>query len=98
MEHITALTQQAEAFLMGPDFFYYHGVVLTLLWFVVCNIGILMRKVSLILHALIFFLVDVTTVLFSVGALCRVYPYLDRFTSWSPIKQGHIVGGIYLII
>jgi hypothetical protein len=98
MEHIHSVKSQAEAFLMSPDFFYYHGIVLSVLWFVVCNIGILLRKVSVYLHAFVFFFVDVTTVVFTVGAIYRVYPYLDRFASKSIIKQGHIIGGIDLLI
>lgn len=98
MEHVHQVTTQIEEFIRHKDFFYYHGVVLTFLWFVLSTIGILLRKVSKQLHALAFFVVDVVTAFFIIGAIIRVYPYLSRFDSWSFVKKCHIIGGkLYLI-
>lgn len=90
---------QALLFIKGEKFFEYHGLVLALLWFFAAPTAILLRKVSKQVHAACFFLIDVTTIFFILGAGIRVYPYIDKFSTWSPIKQGHTVGGkikIYL--
>lgn len=56
-----------------------------------------MKRVNIYLHALCFFLIDVST-LFLVGG--AIYRYLPRFASageWSTVKQVHIFGGIILL-
>ncbi len=87
---------QIVTFVNGKDFFFYHGYGLTLIWVVASVIGVLMKKVNIYLHALCFFLIDVST-LFLVGG--AIYRYLPRFASageWSTVKQVHIFGGIDL--
>ena len=98
MEHVEQVLAQATTFIQSKEFFYYHGLVMSLLWFFASPIGILLRKVSVYLHATVFFLIDVTTAFFIVGALIRVYPYFGYFTSWPLIKQAHISAGIYITI
>jgi len=95
---ISAITQPIIDFINHPDFFYYHGVTLAFLWFIAANIAILLRSVSRTLHALCFFVIDVTTIFFLVGGLIRVYPSFEKFATWNPIKQGHVIGGISIFI
>ena len=93
MQVLHDLVGQASAFIASPDFFYYHGLVLAILWFFVVNVAILMRSLSRTLHGLCFFAIDVTTAFFIIGALIRVWHHIDKFAEWSIIKQGHIMGG-----
>jgi len=85
-------------FIAGDSFFYYHGIVLALNWFIFSLIAILLRKTSITLHALAFNLIDISTGFFVVGALLRVYPHIDAWDSWSLLFKGHFIGGIHILI
>ena len=93
MQAFDRLVDQASTFIASPNFFYYHGLVLATLWFFAVNLAILMRSLSRTLHGLCFFAIDVTTAFFIIGALLRVWHHIDKFTEWSLIKQGHVIGG-----
>lgn len=57
-------------------------------------IAILARKVSVYLHATLFFFIDVATAFFIIGGMIRVYPYLFiKWDEWSLLKKGHFIGG-----
>jgi hypothetical protein len=90
---VQGTVDKALAFIRGSDFFFYHGLVLALLWFFAAPLAILLRKVSKQIHGACFFFIDVTTVFFLVGAGIRVYPHISNFPQWSIIKQGHIAAG-----
>jgi hypothetical protein len=93
MEVLHGALDKINTFIFSQDFFWWHGVVLAFLWFFAALIAILLRKVAIILHATAFFIIDVITAFFLVGAMMRVYPHLENFGTWSLIKQGHIIGG-----
>jgi len=97
MNFINPYIDQANTFIHSDDFFYYHGIILISLWFFGSIIAILMRKVSIIGHALLFNIVDFTTSFFIIGAMIRVYPHIsDRWDQWSLLKKGHFIGGILI--
>ena len=79
MEHIHQVTSRITEFIHHKEFFYYHGAVLAFAWFIGATIAILLRRVSKQLHALCFFIIDVVTAFFLIGAIIRVYPYLSKF-------------------
>lgn len=79
MEHIHQVTSQITGFIYHKEFFYYHGAVLAFAWFIASTIAILLRRVSKQLHALCFFIIDVITAFFLIGAMMRVFPYLSKF-------------------
>lgn len=99
MESLSHLLEPVNTFIKGDTFFHYHGLVLSSLWMVGAVIAILARKVSVYLHASLFFIIDVTTAFFIVGAMLRVYPYITvKWDDWSVLKKGHFIGGIHLFI
>jgi hypothetical protein len=88
------LLSQVNAFIRGDSFFYYHGVVLSVAWLFGAVVAILSRKVSITLHALLFFVIDFLSAFFIVGGMMRVYPYLlEKWNVWPLLKTGHFVGG-----
>ena len=76
MESLTHLLEPVNAFIRSDDFFHYHGLVLSTSWIILSVVAILLRKVSVLIHATLFFLIDVATAFFIIGAMIRVYPYL----------------------
>jgi hypothetical protein len=74
MESVNQLLGEVDSFIKGDSFFFYHGVVLASLWIVGSVVAILLRKVSVTLHALLFFVIDAVTAFFIVGGMLRVYP------------------------
>ena len=98
MEHFNQLLSEVNAFIRGDDFFHYHGLVLGSAWLIGSVIAILARKVSVNLHAFLFFLIDASTAFFLVGAMLRVYPYIpEKWDVWPLIKKGHFIGGIWFL-
>ena len=65
-------------------------------WIVLSVVAILLRKVSVLLHATLFFFIDFATAFFIIGAMIRVYPYISvKWDDWSLLKKGHFIGGIF---
>lgn len=96
MDSIYQLLEPVTAFIKGKEFFYYHGLVLSVGWLLLSVVAILLRKVSVQLHALLFFLIDASTAFFIIGGMIRVYPYISvKWDEWSGLKKGHFIGGKY---
>lgn len=94
MEGINSAVAQVNTFIRGDQFFEWHGIVLASCWLVGAVIAILARKVSVQLHAILFFLIDAATAFFIVGAMIRVYPHMqERFNEWDIVKKSHFIGG-----
>lgn len=88
------LLSDVNTFIRGDSFFKFHGLALGSLWLVGSVIAILLRKVNVTLHALLFFIIDATTAFFIIGAMLRVYPLMqDRWDQWTLLKKGHFIGG-----
>lgn len=88
------LLDQVNTFIRGESFFEWHGIVLSSLWIIGSVVAILSRKISVTLHALLFFVIDAATAFFLVGGMLRVYPHMaDRWDDWSALKKGHFIGG-----
>lgn len=79
-----------------PDFFWFHGYGLTTLWILASVFAILFKKISVYLHALCFFIIDVSTMFLIGGAIYRYLPKFASWQSWETIRQVHIFGGISL--
>ena len=88
------ILDQVSAFVNGKNFFWYHGYGLTFIWIVASVIGILVKKINIYLHAIIFFLVDVSTLFLVGGAFYRYLPKFSGAAEWTLVKQLHIFGGI----
>lgn len=73
---------QVLSFIQGPDFFWYHGYGLTAIWIVAVTIAILAKKINIYVHALLFWIVDMTTIFLVGGAFYR-YLINDRFSQWA---------------
>lgn len=86
------------SFVAGADFFWYHGYGLTFLWIVASTIGILAKKINIYLHALLFFVIDVSTVFLVGGAFYRYLPKFASYSEWTLVKQLHIFGGNFFRI
>lgn len=71
---------------------------MTFLWVVACTIAILAKKINLYLHALLFFIIDVTTVLLVGGAAYRYWGRFGQWQEWTLVKQAHIFGGTKFIL
>jgi hypothetical protein len=96
MESVQQLLEPVNAFIRGDDFFHYHGLFLSSLWLIGAVVAILLRKFSVTLHALLFFIIDATTAFFIVGGILRVYPYISvKWDEWELLKKGHFIGGIH---
>lgn len=85
-------------FFNSSEFWEVHGTVLTINWFVVAFIAILIKRkfkggFSLFIHTLLFILCNVSTLFVNFGAAYKVYPHLNTFAEWSLLKKGHIVTG-----
>lgn len=94
MEHLNNLFTPIAQIITSENFFDYHGLVLSLVWFVACLAAILARRVSPALHGVMFFILDVTTLFFTAGAWIRIYPHLATYQTWSTLKLLHILGGM----
>ena len=96
MDITSTYLERISAFIHGESFFYYHGLVLLNLWFFVALIAMVIRKYSIIAHAILFNIIDFTTAFFVIGAMLRVYPYISvRWDEWSLLKKVHFIGGSY---
>lgn len=67
---------------------------MTTLWVVASTIAILAKKLNLYLHAILFFIIDVTTVFLVGGAAYRYWDKFGQWQQWTLVKQAHIFGGI----
>lgn len=92
------ILEEVQTFLHSKQFWYWHGFVLSVLWVLVSAIGILAKRFNTKVHVLLFIIVDFTTVFFAGFALYRVSSGFSNFIEWSPLKQGHVVGGKLNII
>lgn len=100
MEAINSAIATANTFIRGDQFFEWHGIVLSSCWLIGSVIAILARRVSVQLHAILFFLIDAATAFFIVGAMLRVYPHIQaNFDKWDLLKKGHFIGGgVFLVL
>jgi hypothetical protein len=88
-------------FIGHPDFWYYHGILLTIDWIVLAFFGLIVRrllrgKLSKYIHIFFFFIVDYSSVFLEVTALIRIWPKLmsGAFLNWKLIKTIHVVLGL----
>lgn len=94
MDQLQFALAPVTKFIYGDDFWHWHGLVLASAWIIGSVVAILARKVSVYLHALLFFVIDVATAFFIVGGMLRVYPYIPiKWDEWPLIKKGHFIGG-----
>ena len=94
MEGVNSALTQVNTFIRGDQFFEWHGIVLSSCWLIGSVIAILARRVSVQLHAILFFLIDVATAFFIIGAMIRVYPHMQaNFDKWDIVKKSHFIGG-----
>ncbi len=94
MEGMNSAIAQVNSFIRGDQFFEWHGIVLSSCWLLGSVIAILARRVSVQLHAILFFLIDAATAFFIVGAMLRVYPHIQtNFDKWDIVKKSHFIGG-----
>jgi hypothetical protein len=85
-------------FVNGDGFFWWHGYGLTFLWIVASTVGIVVKKINVYLHALVFFLVDVSTLFLAGGAVYRYLPRFAGYAEWTLVRQLHIFGGKFIAI
>ena len=71
---------------------------MTLAWIIGSTIGILFKKINIYLHALIFFIVDVSTLVLVSGAIYRYLPKFSSYAEWSLIRQLHVFGGLIVVV
>lgn len=77
------IQEKSEELVLHPDFWYYHGMVLSFNWLILAFLAILVRKLmkgwwSKFIHMAIFFIVDYTSLIIEVATIYRIY----RKSSW----------------
>ena len=87
----------------SSEFWELHGTVLTVNWFVVAFVAILIKKkfqggLSNFIHMLLFILCNVSTLFVNFGAIYKVYPHLNTFAEWSILKKVHTGTGKHSLI
>jgi len=80
------------------NFFEYYMLALCLNWFILSSIAIRLRGVSIFLYGFLFFLISASTFYFIGSFLHRLCPTFDTFSEWAPLKQGHVIGGVILLV
>jgi len=80
-------------FVNSESFFWWHGYGLTTLWIVASTVGILAKRINIYLHALMFLLIDVSTIFLVGGAFYIYLPKFATYTEWTIVRQLHIFGG-----
>ncbi len=80
----------------GPDFYTYHGYVLTIMWFVGATAAIYLRKRNIRFHSFGFALVNVVSLVFIIIAIVKVFdPDAKRpFSKRSSLLQSLAITGI----
>lgn len=82
-----------QEFIHSKEFWLYHGFVLSGLWLLASSLGIFLKRFSITLHLLVFFIVNATTIFFAGSALYRVSAGFPNFMEWPLLKKGHVIGG-----
>ena len=85
-----------QKFINSREFFTYHGFVLSGLWVLLSSLAILLKKVNLKLHVLLFIVIDATTIFFAGAALWRVSSNFPTFSDWTLLKKAHVIGGNFI--
>ena len=71
--------EQVKSFVHSPDFWKWHGFVLSVLWLFGSSLGIYFKKKSVKLHLLTYFVVDYVSLFFMGAAIYLIYPRLHKF-------------------
>lgn len=80
------------------DFFFNHGLFLSITWIFLCTAAMLLKKVNVVYHAIGFIVVDIMTAYFVIGAWVNIWPDIGSLFSWRFIVVMHIICGITLFI
>ncbi len=75
------------------DFFFYHGVFLSITWIFLCTAAMMLKKLNVIYHAIGFIIVDIVTAYFVIGAWVNVLTHIGSISSWRFIVVLHILFG-----
>jgi hypothetical protein len=67
----------------GPDFWIFHGYILTILWFAAATIAVFFRKKSTDIHKYIFIFIDIGTLVLTIIALVKAFGDSDESIPFS---------------
>lgn len=73
------ITTTISSFVYSPEFWAYHGFVLSGLWVILSAFAIAIKSKNTLLHVLSFAIIDFTTLFFAGAALFRVFPKFVNF-------------------
>lgn len=90
-------------FFTSDKFWYWHGLILTIDWFLIAFVAILIQKkfhtsFAKFIHGLMFMMCIISTHHISYGAVYKTYLKWYKFPKWSFMNKSHKVAGIILII
>jgi hypothetical protein len=79
----------------GPDFYTYHGYILSIMWFVGATAAIYLRKRHIRLHTFGFAIVNIVSLVFIIIPIVKVFgPDAKPISKRNTLYQSHVIGGI----
>ena len=63
----------------SKSFWYFHGVILAILWVIIAPLGVYIKRKSTNLHVLTFAIIDYGTLFFTGVAIYRIWPKFSNF-------------------
>jgi hypothetical protein len=85
-------------FVMSKQFWFWHGLVLIVDWFIIAFIAILIKKKyhtksAKIVHTLLFIFCNLSSLFVNIGAMYKTYINWYRFPVWGILNKSHKLSG-----